>query len=268
MIEDPRAWLEENAERLSTIVAAVGRRRRIPKQEQDDLLSALGTHVVKNDYRVLRAFRGTHGIVPYLTAVADRLFLDMRTSQWGKWRPSTRARRLGKRAVMLERLVLRDGQPLDAATDTLSAGQDEAFPLDLTAQIATRAGLPKRRLVEMKELRSDPAVSVDPFTTLLDKHHARRGAYIGRRLEVILRQLSAADQVLVRMRHEQGLRVSQIAGMLRVDQNKLYRRLYAIYSDIGTALLRDGISADEASVLTSGPVAHLPRVLKSVGRNM
>ena len=45
-------------------------------------------------------------------AVIQRLFLDARIAKWGKWRPSVSARRLGGVAVLLERLLTRDGLSL------------------------------------------------------------------------------------------------------------------------------------------------------------
>ena len=42
------------------------------------------------------------------TAKNVRLLLDWRNSQYGKWRPSRQATRLGRHAITLERLMSRD----------------------------------------------------------------------------------------------------------------------------------------------------------------
>ncbi len=51
--------------------------------------------------------------------VVQRLFLDHRNRQWGKWRPSAEAKRRGPLAILLERLVVRDGWTFEQAVETL-----------------------------------------------------------------------------------------------------------------------------------------------------
>jgi hypothetical protein len=41
------------------------------------------------------------------------IFLDYRNRLWGKWRPSAEAKRLGPTAILIERLVARDGWAVD-----------------------------------------------------------------------------------------------------------------------------------------------------------
>ena len=40
---------------------------------------------------------------------------EARIAEWGKWRPSAVAKRLGPTAVLLDRLLTRDGRPFDDA---------------------------------------------------------------------------------------------------------------------------------------------------------
>jgi DNA-directed RNA polymerase specialized sigma24 family protein len=101
----------------------------------------------------------------------------------------------------------------------------------------------------------------DPWMSLLDQHRDRAGQRLGRCLERAVQRLPAADQVLLRMRHEQGLRVSQIAAMLGTDQKKLYRRLSAIHADLGDALTALGVSPSDVADVVGRPSAHVPRVL-------
>ena len=68
---------------------------------------------------MLRRFEGRSSLTTYITVVVQRLFLDRRNRLWGKWRPSAEARRLGPTAVLLERLVSRDGWSAEQALETL-----------------------------------------------------------------------------------------------------------------------------------------------------
>jgi hypothetical protein len=52
---------------------------------------------------VLRQFEGRGSLHAYLRVVVERVYLDYRRTCWGTWRPSASARRLGARAVTVER---------------------------------------------------------------------------------------------------------------------------------------------------------------------
>ena len=75
--------------------------------------------------------------------------------------------------------------------------------------------------------------------------------------------LPATDRIIVTMRHGQGLKVSEIASTLGVDQKRLYRRLDAIHAGLRAALADQGITARDAIELTAGNVSHLPPVLEA-----
>src|SRR5215208_5464467 len=55
--------------------------------------------------QVRRRFERRSSLPTYVTVVIQRLFLDYRNRLWGKWRPSSDAKRLGPTAMLLERLV-------------------------------------------------------------------------------------------------------------------------------------------------------------------
>ncbi len=108
-IDDPAAWLDANAPAITALITRAARRRRLRPQDADELRSLTWTHLLKDDCRVIRRYRGVSTMATYLYVVVERVLLDMRTAQWGKWRPSAAARRLGPQAVLYERLVRRDG---------------------------------------------------------------------------------------------------------------------------------------------------------------
>ncbi len=88
VIREPRVWLEDNTPLVSRVVSQVARHRRLPAQETNELLSGVLAHLVEDDYRVLRQFRGTSNLTTYLCVVVARVLLDSRTKLWGNWRPS------------------------------------------------------------------------------------------------------------------------------------------------------------------------------------
>src|SRR5262249_55699200 len=104
---------------IDDITAQVCRRHRLTSADANDFRSDVRAHFIDRDYEVLRRFEGRSSLATYVTVVVQRLFFDFRNRQWGRWRPSAEAKRLGPTAILLERLVVRDGWTLEQAAETL-----------------------------------------------------------------------------------------------------------------------------------------------------
>lgn len=257
--DHPRAWLDSNVPLVTRIAARAAHRHRLPLQDRPDLVSIFWTHLAKDDHRVLRRFRGPTGIDAYLRTVIDRLVLDLRTSSWGKWRPSARARRLGPVAEAFERLVVRDGWSAEEARARLRHVMGSTVSGDLPGAPLWR-GL-RRRQVDLELASGRQAPTADPFVALVDHRRELHGHHVGRQLRQTVSGLPADDQLLIRLRHERGLKVSQIAALLDADQKQLYRRFQAIYGRLRRLLAAAGVSARDVEELTSGAVSCVPSVL-------
>lgn len=222
----PAEWLVRHLPLVASVVRQVARRTRVPAQDVPDLQSAVLTKLVRNDYRALRTFRGTAQIRTFLFTVARRVVLDTRNRAWGKRRRPP------------------------AATEAASPGAAAPRPpfvcvsLDATVDVPTRTGCPHRRLEDLER--------------------ARAGASLAARLERALIALPPDDRLLVRLRHERGLPVSQIADTLGLDQRRLYKRLYGIHRELRTRITALGVSAAEAEDLTGRGPVHVPAVLSRV----
>ena len=197
--------------------------------------------------------------------VIERLVLDMRVSNWGKWRPSARARRLGAEAVLFEQMTVRDGHSAAHAEAVLRQVTGASVPVEFTRTVGRVGPCGRRRFVALEEVARQASPS-DPFAEAMDGQRARRGAAVGRQLARALDTLPVQDQLLVRLRHQQGLKVSEIAAMLKLDQKQLYRRLNAIHASLRVTLSATGTSAHEALDVIDGPVSHLPRVFARMPR--
>ena len=103
---------------IDDVTAQVCRRNRLNATESDEFRSDVRLHFIERNYEVLRKFEGRCALATYVNVVVQRVFFDWRNRMWGRWRPSTEARRLGPAAILLERLVTRDGWTLDQAIET------------------------------------------------------------------------------------------------------------------------------------------------------
>jgi RNA polymerase sigma factor for flagellar operon FliA len=234
----------------------VARRNRLSAVEAEELLAEAKLALIDHDYRILGQFEGRSSLRTYLLTVIQRLFLDRRRRQWGKWRPSARATRLGPLALRLESLLYRDGLSLDEACQVMeSQGSSTEARVEL---VALAGQLPVRTKTIEVPIDDDPAVDAaspgDPETRLRGQLTAERCQAA---LERALRSLPADDRVVLRLRFEDGVSVADIARGFRLDQKGLYRRIDRVLAGFRRALEADGISWGEVEEMIAGGHSHL-----------
>ena len=83
--ELPTKAIEESINRVS-------RRNLLLPDEADDFRGEVMLKLVEDDYKLLRRYSGKGTLKAYLAVVINRLLLDYRRKQWGRWRPSAAAR--------------------------------------------------------------------------------------------------------------------------------------------------------------------------------
>jgi RNA polymerase sigma factor (sigma-70 family) len=240
---------------IERIIAAVARRHALVGDDADDFASWTRTRLIENDYAILQKFESRSSMATYLTVVIANLFRDYRVQQWGRWRPSVAARRLGDTAVRLEMLLHRDGHSLAQACELLrSAGLTELGDREL-ADLAAR--LPARvRTVEVVVPTPPCAEAEQRADSELwrgedeEEWQGTSGA-----LQRALAALPAEDQVILRLRYWDGFSVADIARTLRLEQKPLYRRLDRDLLRLKELLEADGVDAPAVSSFFSSEFA-------------
>jgi len=242
---------------IERIVGFVCRRNRLPDAEAEDFRSLVQLKLIENDYEVLRRFRGQSTLRTYLTVVIQRRFLDYRASEWGKWRPSAEARRLGPIAVDLERLTTRDGLSREEAIESLVTRSppqaSRAELLDAYRRLPDRA--PRRRVGEenAQEIPAPVDVEGDVFRRQISPSAERAR----QALRAAVAELPAQDRIIVKLRFEEGCPISDIAAALRLPQKPLYRRMEGILGSLRRRLEAGGLNSSDVGdflgMLDSGP---------------
>lgn len=238
---------------IKGLVRAVHRRFGGAGDDERELLSDVLFRLVEQDYGVLRKFRGGSSLRTYLYTVICRVQLDRRVRMWGKWRPTSRAARLGDAARHLERLVARDRltpqEAIGAVAYDPRAGLDFATVNRLYAKLDVR---PRPRQVPLDgwadRLADLPAD--DPCAT---SDLRRRAARLTLALQRAVSALDPPDRYLLGLRYREGRSVADIARVLGRDPKRLYRRYDWVLRRLRAELLRAEIGADEARQL----VGHL-----------
>ena len=104
----------------------------------------------------------------------ERLFLDWRNHEWGKWRPSSEARRQGQVAIELERLILRDHYTFDEAVRTLLGRGLAKSAEECEVTWARLPRRPRRQRVDEESLTELPAGG-----TTADRRRIRASRQVG-----------------------------------------------------------------------------------------
>ena len=239
---------------IDDVTGQVCRRHRLSSTEADEFRSDVRLHFIDRNYEVLRKFEGRCALSTYVNVVVQRIFLDWRNRMWGRWRPSTDAKRLGPTAILIERLVSRDGWPLEQAIETLRVNHqielDEvlsAFCNTLSARATTR------RMVS----EDDAAEVASPGPTADDNLVMAERDFLAKRVRTALdrarQALPPMDRLILKMRFEDRAAVSDIARALHLEQRPLYRTLERLLKQIGEAMQADGISRADVEALFNAP---------------
>ena len=254
----------EHAETIESVLAYTRRAHRLSADDGDEFSSWVRLRLLEDDCAILAKFRGLSTFKTYLVTVIQRLFLDWRIKEWGKWRPTADARRLGPVAIELERLVLRDHLEFEQAAETLiskgtAASRDECD--------RAWAGLPRRPARQRTGEQAldtvvSPAALRDPVA--VDEHLASADK-ARTALAEALPGLSPQEQLIIRLRFQDGVTVARIARLIGEEQKPLYRRIEHILGRLRISLTAAGVTADEVRDFLGSPTVELGAVFPAPG---
>jgi RNA polymerase sigma factor (sigma-70 family) len=206
---------------LSAVLRSVAGRRLRPDDAADFVQSA-ELRLLQGGYDVLTRFDGRSSLRTYLHVVVGRLLLDWRNAEYGKWRPSASARRLGPVGVFLDRLISRDGFSGTVAVE-IARTRWPHVPVQSLARMVEHLPLHPPRRVGRRELRDD--IAITQFDDPVARREAEQAAQRRRKAVVrALRTLPADDREMLRARYVEGRTVRAIAETLGLDPKALYRR--------------------------------------------
>jgi RNA polymerase sigma factor for flagellar operon FliA len=231
---------------IERIVRFVARRYQLSATEIDDFAGHVKLTLIQDDYRVLRKFQGRSSVRTYLTSVISRLCLDLRNSQWGKWRPSAEARRAGPLAIRLEQLLDRDGHTISEAYELMASASAGALDRREFEQLVERLPRRGRREFEPIEFAGDlPAYSAKADAQVEDRERQR----VRNVLKATVATLEAQERLLLVMRFDDGRKMAEIAAILGINQKTLYARTERLLQRLRKRLVAAGIDGPSVTSL-------------------
>jgi RNA polymerase sigma factor (sigma-70 family) len=241
---------------IDEAVAQVCRRHRLSSTEAGDFASDVHLHFIEHNYERLRRFEGRSSLKTYITVCVQRCFLDYRNKLWGKWRPSAEAARLGPDAILLERMVVRDGWTIEQASEAMKLHHHVTID-DRLAALCVRLA---QRQPPRERVPDDEADQLESPVPAPDAHvvRAEQDFLVKRVRAACVRAcetLSPEERLILRMRFDE-MAVADIARALHLNQKRLYRTIERLLAELRTRLEADGISRDEMRTLfASGALA-------------
>ena len=179
----------------------------------------------------------------------QRLALDYRIHQWGKWHTSAEAKRLGELAIALEQLLHRDGRTIEEARIALAPKHEgitrEAL-LALAERLPERA--PRRRDVELEEA-AGVTQSADVEDRALEDERRALSQRVSNAMTAAIQSLPEHDQLVLQLRFENGMTIAQIARALQLNQKLLYERVKRCTLELRKVLESAGLAARDVAEL-------------------
>jgi RNA polymerase sigma factor (sigma-70 family) len=239
----------DNLEKIEKLVRISARRHHLSAVEQQDFAGYVHVELLKDDCATLRKFQNRSSWWTFLAAVIEKLALDFLIEKWGRWRPSAMAEKLGPVAVILDRLVHRDGHPLEEALEIVRAHHaGHLTPGELRAMWAQIPSRP--RTTEVGEEAAAAVSSTDSSEMHVDD--AERTQEIARLERVLLevfQALAPQDRVMIALRYDHGLSAAEIAKVMNTSVPTLHRRLDRSLKELRARLSAGGFDPREISSL-------------------
>ncbi|MGQ0647777.1 MAG: hypothetical protein ACT4P7_09390 [Gemmatimonadaceae bacterium] len=220
----------------------------MPLADAEEFRSWTRERLMEDDYDVIRKFGGRSTLRTYLVVVITHFYSDFRNSEWGRWRPSAIAQRLGPTAVRLEELMVRDGSPLLEAARVVLSADPSLREADL---LKLARSLPRRVLVSEVSLDATDGQDVSLAREPAELDVDRTRVAVQQAVYRTLNSLSPEDRVITRMRFWDNMSIAEIARSLRLEQKPLYRRLQGIQAVIRASLTAQGVRNDDVRLVLS-----------------
>jgi RNA polymerase sigma factor (sigma-70 family) len=252
---NPEETYLEHLKTIERIASFVARRNHLNADEAAEFTQEVRFRLFDGDYAIIRKFEGRSTFSTYLTTVIGRLFHQWRVEQWGKWRPSAEAKRIGDKAITLERLLSRENFSFSEAVKILTTPAGSQFTVAELEALYVRLPLrhPRPIVVSDDLLPESVAGEGDAGERVETGERERTARRAATAMDNLLGKMDGEDRLILEMRFWGSRKVPDIASLLHLDQKKIYKRLDKLFVVLRRGLESAGLSkSDVAGLLTRG----------------
>ena len=256
----------ENLELIDGVITAICRRHCCSPQDAEDFASTAKLKLIDNDYAVLRKFQGKSTLKTYLTTVLHNLFRDFRIHEWGRWRPSAKAKRHGPEIVQLETLLHRDGYSRDEAIEILKTNFGAETDRERLAELAAELPARVQRRPEGEDAVQKAKVVADAEATVIDLEREETAQQLGEQLTEALDDLTPQERLILKMRYRDSFSIAQIAQILNLKPRPLYKTFERCQAKLRRELEGRGVSSQDVVELVGWDRLDLKLDFDGAGR--
>lgn len=234
------ALLTENLPVIERAVAFACRRYALRPEDAEEFASIVKLKLIENDYAILKAYEARSSFATFISIVVQRMAIDFRIHEWGKWHSSAEAKRLGPLAIDVERLLHREGRTIEDAAAIV--GESREAVEQLAARLPARA--PRRRDVALED--AEPSAITKPADAedlAVADDRRKTSEKVSAIVSALLSRVPDDEQLILQLRFEGGMTVAQISRALQIDQKVTYRRIERRMRDLKEELLRAGVDS-------------------------
>lgn len=218
-----RRLLETHLDLIQSKLLHLSRRSGLPDIEAEEFRSWALVRLIDDDYRILASWKGRSSFPTFVTVVLLNLMRDYRIHIWGKWRASAISRRRGPEAILLERLLVRDGLSRDEARERLRLEHGISLSLEEMDRLTAALPRPQRRRQVGEEELLHVLVDGQVEIRVEETERARTANRLREQLVPLLGSLPGEDRQLLRLCYFEGLSMATIAPILGRPQGELYK---------------------------------------------
>lgn len=243
---DAAGYYADHLKQINEAIGIICRKHGMTRDEEKDFAQHVHLQLIENDYKKLRAYKGSSSLKTYLHTVISRIFIDQVRV---KWHPSAEAKRMGETAVKLEKLIYRNQYAVHEACQILAVNPSTAIDENAAYAMLGRLHLKTPRLIKIDDseerLRSFPDPAPDPETRIAQKQLHQKKQEMIAIIGDIIPSLSGEDKLLIRLLFIDGHRISEIARLLGQEDRKLYKRTQSILQKMREAMADAGIAESD-----------------------
>jgi len=229
---------------LKRVIAFTCRRRGASEDEAEEFEGWVMARIVESGYRAFALFDHRSSLKTFLSVVIQRQFSDFRTQRWGRWRPSTRAKRLGPDAVELERLTHRDGFSRAEAVHQILRGDDSSERRAELEELAESLPARTRVRIEREEILESLDSGDDVERRVVDGEREELLERVQAATQAALDGLSTEERLILKLHLYDGISLLRIARMLGKNQKAIYPRYHRSREKLSSELAARGVDRD------------------------
>jgi RNA polymerase sigma factor (sigma-70 family) len=220
----------------------------------------------KDNYRVLKEFKGNSRLTTYITAIISRQAIDSIRKKLGRDREKDRAKELGEIGILIYQRIIKDGYPIADAFNELREshgftgtreqleemirkikGKNPGPHLPGTSQPLNGSSVVKNGKTINEDEYVVPDTKSDPQVILIETQRKRKMHEI---IRTIITDLNGEERLLLRMRFPTGedekpRSVEQVSKVLGITQKAVYKRIDRLLKKCRNTLDREGVSVNE-----------------------